>query len=105
MYFSQVVVYNYSIKTSTFSNNMSLPTFTSIQTVRNPDWKPILKPIYGVDNHASNMDDYYQKVEIEAEILTLNLNARSMRIRFPWMGKIETRDISMPDSMSVTLCY
>lgn len=80
---------------------MNLPTFTSVQTVRNPDWVPV----YGADNHASNMDDYYQKVEIEAEILTLNLNARSMRIRFTWMGKVETRDISMPDSMSVTICY
>lgn len=80
---------------------MNLPTFVSTQQVRNPDWKPE----YNISGFATNMSDYNQKVEVEAEILTVNLNARSMRIRFQWMGKIETRDVPMPSNMVVTVSY
>lgn len=80
---------------------MNLPTFTSFQTVRKIDWVPA----YNENMVAQNMDDYYDRVEITAEIVTLNLNACSMRIRFTWMDQIETRDISMPKNMNVTVSY
>jgi hypothetical protein len=56
----------------------TLPKLTLKQQVRNPEWMPI----YGDNGQAINMDSFYIAVEVEAEVLTLNLNAGTMRIRY-----------------------
>ena len=79
---------------------MNLPTVFAEVTVNNPEWTPIR-----TEDGSIDMGQYYTNVFLEAEILTLNLNSRSMRIRFTWMNKIETRDIPMPKNMGVTVSY
>jgi hypothetical protein len=53
----------------------TLPKITLKVAVRNPDW-------VADRTDASNMDRYYIKVDRECEVLQLNLNAGTMRVRF-----------------------
>lgn len=70
---------------------MELPIIDiAIDCLLNPDFVAR----YHEDGTPSNMDEYYVKRVLSAEVLTLNLSAGTMRIRFIW-GKIQTRDVSI----------
>ena len=75
----------------------TLPTLTLNVTVRNPDWVADC----GDNGTATNMDQYYIKQDRECEVLQLNLNAGTMRVRYqnPSTTKkgytIETIDVSI----------
>lgn len=48
----------------------TLPTLTLKVTVRNPDWT------------TTNTESYYIKDDRECEVLQLNINAGTMRVRY-----------------------
>ena len=80
---------------------MALPVIlVDIPMLKNPEWVPVR-----LEDGSIDMNGYYVDANIEAEILTLNLNARTMRVRFTWMGKVDVCDISMPETLSVTIGY
>ena len=63
--------------------NKVLPKLTLKLTVRNPDYVA-----------GSTTIEYYVVQEKECEVLTVNFNSGSMRIRYTHMGKVETTDTS-----------
>jgi hypothetical protein len=77
----------------------ALPTLTLKVTVRNPEWVAQYdKP----NRTAVNMDQYYIKDDRECEVLQLNLNAGTMRVRYQNPSKtakkgftIDTVDVSI----------
>lgn len=74
------------------------------QILRDPKWEPIYGMVDG-QKRATNMDLYYTKANVEAEIVSIHLKKRTMRIVFEWMGKKESRDISMPENMNVNISF
>jgi len=56
---------------------MTLPTLVTMVQMRNPDWVPT-----HIEGVVVNNDQYYIDKDVEVEVLTLNLNAGSMRVRF-----------------------
>lgn len=75
----------------------TLPTLTLKVTVRNLNWVVDQGP----DGIATNMDQYYIREDRECEVLQLNLNAGTMRVRYQSPSKtkkgftIETVDVSI----------
>jgi hypothetical protein len=77
----------------------SLPTATFMLThLRNPGWIPEY-----VDGFAINDDSYYISAKVEVEILTVHIEKRTMRIRFMWNGKKETRDVCLGKNTKVSI--
>ena len=77
----------------------TLPVIQITTQVRNPDWAPV----YDLDNKASNMDSYYIRATVDAEILTVHLNKGTMRVRFTWMDRVQTIDVTIPSNMKVSV--
>jgi hypothetical protein len=75
----------------------TLPTLTLKVSVRNPEWVAV----NGDNGTAMNMNQYYIKQDRECEVLQLNLNAGTMRVRYQSPSKtkkgftIETVDVSI----------
>lgn len=57
---------------------MTLPTFTTMVRLRNPDWVAVT----GDNGAVTNFDQYYVDKDAEVEVLTLNLSTGSMHVRF-----------------------
>ena len=70
-------------------HTIALMSFTLKLTfmVRNPDWVPL----YGSEGLA-NMNECHTDLEFDVEVLKVNFEQNSMRVRFTHMDKIETRD-------------
>ena len=63
---------------------MSLPTIRITLQLPNPNFEPKYDPSQG---GAVNMDEYYVNAEVEVEVVQLNLNEASMRVRYEWPNK------------------
>lgn len=58
----------------------SLPKVMLTLNLYRPDWRPI----YGNDDLCINFDEAKADFQVECEVLSLNLNAGSMRVRYRW---------------------
>lgn len=63
---------------------MSLPTLTLTLRLPDPEWTAIF--VEG-NNTAINADTYAKDFDVEVEVVQLNINAGTMRVRYPWPNK------------------
>lgn len=70
---------------------MSLPKLKLNLREVNPNWIAA----YDEQGRATNMHERSAYYDIEVEVLTLNLNAGTMRVRYQHAGKNQTQDLSI----------
>lgn len=63
----------------------------------NPNWEAIWVFDERGNRRAENASDYYISVRVTAEVVQLNLNKGTMRVRYvsPYTGKWKTPDVSI----------
>lgn len=78
---------------------MSLPTLTLELRLIDPEWTPTFE---GSSLIAVNTDTMYKVFSVECEVVQLNINAGTMRVRYDWPSKrtkkgyeVCTRDVSL----------
>ena len=81
---------------------MDLPKLTLVLHETNPDWEPLCR---AGESRPYNMDEYQDYYEIEVEVVVLNLNSGTMRVRYEWPDKrdknvksgvtVRSRDVSI----------
>lgn len=69
-----------------------LPKLTINLRERDPQWVAIFPEDGGP---AINADEYYKRYDIEVEIVQLNLNTGTMRVRYMWPDKNVKKGESM----------
>ena len=78
---------------------MSLPTLTLELRLLDPEWIPVFESPNSI---AVNTETMYKVFNVECEVVQLNINAGTMRVRYDWPSKrtkkgyeVCTRDVSL----------